>query len=160
MHVVSNRGASGIDGFISLACGAASFRQPAFALVGDLSFLHDANGLLSTPRPDLTIVVVNNNGGGIFSFLPQADYPEHFERVFATPAPVDLGSLVSAFGVEFDQIATPRELLAALRTSKKGLSVLEVRTDRKENVAVHRRITRAVVDVVCSIREPRASPPA
>ncbi|MFN2485450.1 MAG: 2-succinyl-5-enolpyruvyl-6-hydroxy-3-cyclohexene-1-carboxylic-acid synthase [Acidimicrobiia bacterium] len=160
LHVVSNRGASGIDGFISLALGAAAARQPAYGLVGDLSFFHDSNGFLSTPRPDLTLVVINNQGGGIFSFLPQAEFPEHFERVFATPAPVDLEALARAYGLEHGMVRTAADLGERLQERPTGVSILEVRTDRKDNVAVHRRITQAVVAGVGAIRGLTASPPA
>ena len=160
LQVVSNRGASGIDGFLSLAFGAATVRQPAYGLVGDLSFLHDANGLLSTPRPDLTVVVVNNGGGGIFSFLPQAGYPDHFERVFGTPAPVDLAQLILAYGIEHQLIETVSGFAAALQEPPQGVKVLEVRTNRQENVGVHRRLTAAVIDGVRATPGLTASPPA
>lgn len=160
VHVVSNRGASGIDGFLSLACGAASVREPAYGLVGDLSLLHDINGLLTTPRPNLTVVVVNNNGGGIFSFLPQAGYPDQFERVFGTPAPVDLAELIRAYGIEYQLIETVAAFAAHLRRPASGVKVLEVRTDRTENVAVHRRITAAAIEGVRSTRARKALPTA
>ncbi|CAN5231739.1 2-succinyl-5-enolpyruvyl-6-hydroxy-3-cyclohexene-1-carboxylic-acid synthase [soil metagenome] len=145
VHVIANRGASGIDGFLSLALGAASIRQPAYGLVGDLSFLHDSNGFLTTPRSDLTLVVVNNQGGGVFSFLPAANFSDHFERVFATPAPVDIERLVGAYGACYQRVESAEALSAAVATQPTGIGIIEIRTDRTENVAVHRRLTEAVV---------------
>jgi 2-succinyl-5-enolpyruvyl-6-hydroxy-3-cyclohexene-1-carboxylate synthase len=158
--VVANRGASGIDGFLSLALGAATASQPAYGLVGDLSLLHDANGLMTTPRPDLTVVVINNNGGGIFSFLPQANFPEHFERVFATPARVELASLASAHGVRHELVGSRSELQGILAETPHGVTLVEARTDRAENVAIHRRLSEAILERLSAIPALKASPRA
>ena len=98
MTVISNRGASGIDGLVSVALAAGAV-GPSVALVGDLSLLHDQNGFLVAPRPDLVLVVVNNDGGGIFSFLPQAAFAESFERLFGTPTGIDLAKLADVYGL-------------------------------------------------------------
>lgn len=153
---VSNRGASGIDGFISLAAGAAAGSgKPVVGLVGDLSFLHDTNGLLIKPTPDLVLVLVNNNGGGIFSFLPQADYPEHFEQIFGTPSEVDFGGLSRSLGVVHALVGRPDELQRSIREAlaESGISIVEVRTDRARNVEVHRQITEEVTRAVESLFE-------
>ncbi|MGH8925355.1 MAG: 2-succinyl-5-enolpyruvyl-6-hydroxy-3-cyclohexene-1-carboxylic-acid synthase [Acidimicrobiia bacterium] len=157
---VSNRGASGIDGFISLAAGAAAANEehgdrPMVGLVGDLSFVHDTNGLLTKPTPDLVLVLVNNRGGGIFSFLPQADYPEHFERIFGTPSGVDFAGLTRALGGSHWLIEHPEELTKSIgeALSAGGIGVIEVRTDRVRNVAVHREVTEAVTAAVESLFE-------
>jgi 2-succinyl-5-enolpyruvyl-6-hydroxy-3-cyclohexene-1-carboxylate synthase len=116
---------------------------PTWALAGDLSLLHDVNGLATgDPRPDLTIVVVDNDGGGIFSLLPQATDtdPATFERLFGTPHGVDLARLVSAYGVAHQRIATASDLAAAVTEPPAGLRVLEVRTDRSANAALHDRL--------------------
>ena len=144
-----NRGAAGIDGTVSTAIGAAAGHSgPAYALLGDLTFLHDSNGLMLGPyeqRPDLTIVVFNDDGGGIFSLLEQGG-PEHsdsFDRVFGTPHGTDLGQLCAAHGVEHVQVPGHSELREALRPAS-GLRVVEVRANRDELRAVHQRLHAAV----------------
>lgn len=153
LDFVSNRGASGIDGFISLAAGAAAVRKPVVGLVGDISFLHDINGLLIKPAPDLVLVLVNNGGGGIFSFLPQAGYPEHFERIFGTPSGVDFGGLSQALGAVHTLVERPEQLQQTIRDrlAASGISIVEVRTDRARNVEVHRQIADEVTRAVESL---------
>ncbi|QWF79860.1 2-succinyl-5-enolpyruvyl-6-hydroxy-3-cyclohexene-1-carboxylic-acid synthase [Amycolatopsis sp. CA-230715] len=144
-----NRGVAGIDGMVSTAIGAASVhRGPSYALLGDLTFLHDANGLLAGPveeRPDLTFVVLNDDGGGIFSLLEQGA-PEHsasFERVFGTPHGADLGALCAGFRVPHVLAETLTEFRAALRPQP-GLRVVEVRVDRSRHRDLHARVRAAV----------------
>jgi len=113
IRIVGNRGASGIDGAVSSAIGwAMTHDGPSYALMGDLSFLHDSNGLIlgpEEPAPDLTIIVVDNNGGGIFGTLEQAGAPG-FERVFGTPHKVDIASLCEATGTGYNIIDDLAEL--------------------------------------------------
>lgn len=145
-----NRGVAGIDGLVSTAIGAAIAHSGAYAyaLLGDLSFLHDGNGLLIGPddeRPDLTIVVFNDDGGGIFSLLEQGE-PEHraaFERVFGTPHGTDIGALCAAHGVGHVLVRDRDELAGTLRP-RAGLRVVEVRGDREDVRGVHERLTSAV----------------
>ncbi|GGM60545.1 2-succinyl-5-enolpyruvyl-6-hydroxy-3-cyclohexene-1-carboxylate synthase [Thermopolyspora flexuosa] len=139
LRVMANRGASGIDGLVSTAIGAAIAHDgPGYALLGDLSLLHDQNGLIlgpREPRPDLCLVVVNNDGGGIFSLLPQAALTGPFERVFGTPHGVDIGYLAAATGTPYTPLASIEDLPKAIRGQ--GLRIVEARTDRAQNAAVH-----------------------
>ena len=152
IRVVANRGVAGIDGTVSTAVGAALAAGgddgPTVALMGDLTFLHDVNGLVigpHEPRPDLTIVVSNNDGGAIFSTLEPGD-PRHsraFDRVFGTPHGVLLANLVEGFGAEHVLVSTADELPAALADSS-GLRVLEVPTSATDLAAVTRQVSAAV----------------
>ena len=146
LRVLASRGASGIDGLVSSAIGAALAHQaggggPACALLGDLAFLHDAPGLMlgpAEPRPDLCVVVVNNNGGGIFSELEQAAIPGPFERVFGTPHGADLGQLAAAAGLPHALLEHPADLPGVL--AGRGLRIIEVRTDRAAGAALRARL--------------------
>ncbi|MEV0356710.1 2-succinyl-5-enolpyruvyl-6-hydroxy-3-cyclohexene-1-carboxylic-acid synthase [Nocardia sp. NPDC050697] len=148
--VVSNRGVAGIDGTVSTALGAA-MRHPGrtFALIGDLTFLHDASGLLigrGEPRPeDLTIVVANDDGGGIFELLEQGDpqYAGVFERVFGTPHGMDLAALCAAYRIPHRQVDTA-ELAAALTGHAHGVRVLEVATERSGLRELHGSVRAAI----------------
>jgi 2-succinyl-5-enolpyruvyl-6-hydroxy-3-cyclohexene-1-carboxylate synthase len=152
VEVLANRGANGIDGVVSTAIGAALAGEPTALLIGDLAFLHDSNGLLgATARGiDLVVVVVDNDGGGIFSFLPQSATlaaPE-FEQLFGTPHGLDLAAVASAYGISAtvvrDDLAS--HLQAALAAG--GVQVLVVRTDRTANRALHGRLNEAVAAAV------------
>lgn len=156
VRVIANRGASGIDGFVSTALGVAlSGTGPTVALAGDLSLLHDSGGLLLLEeRPDLVIVVVNNDGGGIFHFLPQADGRRAddgqdaiaFERLFGTSHGRDLGSLATLHDLSHVRAESPGELRSAVSAgiAAGGLHLVEVVTERRANAALHRRLQRAV----------------
>jgi 2-succinyl-5-enolpyruvyl-6-hydroxy-3-cyclohexene-1-carboxylate synthase len=149
LRVLANRGASGIDGLVSAAIGAALAHQaggggPAVALLGDLALLHDSPGLMLGPdeaRPDLCLLVVNNDGGGIFSQLEQAAFPESFERVFGTPHGADVAALAAAAGLPYTRVTEPDGLAAAL--ARPGLHVAEVRTSRAAGTALRRELSRA-----------------
>jgi len=143
VDIHGNRGANGIDGFVSTALGiAVASRQPTAALCGDLTLLHDQNGLLATRSMQVScvFVVINNNGGGIFSFLEQADHPEHFERVFGTPHGADLEAVAQVAGCGFERVTTASVLrdTVVARLKLGGVHVIEVQTDRSANVTVHR----------------------
>jgi 2-succinyl-5-enolpyruvyl-6-hydroxy-3-cyclohexene-1-carboxylate synthase len=154
IRLLGNRGANGIDGMTSTALGAAAVADPVVLLVGDLSFLHDVGGLIAARLFDLsaTIVVVNNDGGGIFSFLPQAQQidPDTFEKLFGTPTGFDVGGAARLFGASHarpvSRCAFRRDLGRAL--AEPGLSVVEVVTDRARNVAEHRAIWGAVAEAL------------
>lgn len=134
--ILGNRGLAGIDGCLSTAAGWALTHGPATALVGDLTFLHDANALAigpGEPRPDLTVVVLNDDGGAIFGDL-EYGRPEHleahgadtFRRVFTTPTGTDIGHLARAHGVEHTRVVTAQALQDALASEPSGLRVVEV----------------------------------
>lgn len=146
MRIMGNRGANGIDGMISSALGAsvANKEGPTVLVIGDLSFFHDLNGLLAARlhHLDLTIVLINNDGGGIFSFLPQASYPEHFEQLFGTPTGLDFAPVVQMYGGSFQRVAAWQEFRSILKQSitRGGLHVIEVPTGRNSNVQMHRQL--------------------
>ncbi|HEU5241291.1 MAG TPA: 2-succinyl-5-enolpyruvyl-6-hydroxy-3-cyclohexene-1-carboxylic-acid synthase [Ornithinibacter sp.] len=143
-EVLANRGLAGIDGVVSSAVGVALAQpgRPAYALLGDLTFLHDANGLLvgpDEPTPDLTLVVVNDDGGGIFTTL-EPGAPERagdFERVFGTPTGTDLAALCAAHGIRHTLAATLEDLATALTERPAGVRVVEVRVDRTSHRRAH-----------------------
>jgi 2-succinyl-5-enolpyruvyl-6-hydroxy-3-cyclohexene-1-carboxylate synthase len=143
----ANRGANGIDGVVSTALGVALGGAPTVALVGDIAFVHDAGALtaLSTRRADLRIVVVDNDGGGIFSFLPQASQlsEERFEQLFGTPHGTDVVALAGAHGLDAVTVTTADAL--ADRINRPGPSVTCIPTNRKDNVTVHAALNAAVV---------------
>jgi len=146
LRILGNRGVSGIDGFVSTALGVAlAHPGPALALTGDLSLLHDQNGLLLLSSEDvsLKLVVVNNDGGGIFSFLPHARFSS-FERLFGTPHGIDFSRLAAQYGLSHTLIEEPEGLAAALSDEAEGVHMIEVRTDRADNVAVHENAWRAL----------------
>lgn len=147
IRILGNRGASGIDGIISTALGisaVSSKDQPSVLVIGDLSFFHDLNGLLAARlhQLNLTIILINNDGGGIFSFLPQANYPEHFEQLFGTPTGLDFHPVVQMYGGQFRRITTWQEFRQAVTDSlaNGGLNVIEVPTERAKNVEMHHQL--------------------
>ena len=151
LAIHANRGVNGIDGFLSTTLGvAAAAAGPTVGLTGDLSFLHDSNGLLGVGRRglDATFVVVDNDGGGIFSFLPYARVvsPDSFEQVLATPPGVDVAEVAAAHGVPVDEIEKASSLVPALERAMRagGVRVLRVRTDRLTNVRRHEEVWAAV----------------
>jgi 2-succinyl-5-enolpyruvyl-6-hydroxy-3-cyclohexene-1-carboxylate synthase len=152
VRMVANRGANGIDGFVSTAVGVAlGGAGPVVALLGDLCFLHDQNGLLGVAARgvDVTFVVVDNDGGGIFSFLPQAEAaPEHFEALFGTPQGVDIAAVAAVHGIPVDEVTRARDLVGAVRQSLENgdVRVVRVRTDRATNVTRHRAAFSALAN--------------
>ncbi len=145
----ANRGANGIDGVMSTALGRALSGRPTLVLLGDIAFAHDSNALVGLPArgADLRVVVIDNGGGGIFSFLPQASSftPHRFEQLFGTPHHTDIEALAAAHGVAARTVSTLDELAAAVRTP--GPSVIRVATDRAENVRHHDLLNAAVAAV-------------
>ncbi|MGZ0709254.1 2-succinyl-5-enolpyruvyl-6-hydroxy-3-cyclohexene-1-carboxylic-acid synthase [Coraliomargarita sp. W4R53] len=132
--IFCNRGANGIDGTLSTALGVAHGGAPAILLTGDLAFLHDSNGLLAASQlqGSLTVVLINNNGGGIFEHLPVSQMDPPFEAYFSTPQNVNIAQLCAAHGVSHQEIADWSQFVDALGAQpSSGLRVLELHTDRK-----------------------------
>lgn len=147
--VWANRGLSGIDGTLSTAVGVAllSPRRGTTALVGDLAFLHDLNGLVigpDEPRPALRVVVANDDGGSIFHTLEQGgrSYAQAFERIFGTPHHADLGALVTGLGHRHTRVDDLASLRTALSEPPEGIEVVECRVDRSHRRALDARFTR------------------
>ncbi|MBA2678908.1 MAG: 2-succinyl-5-enolpyruvyl-6-hydroxy-3-cyclohexene-1-carboxylic-acid synthase [Ktedonobacteraceae bacterium] len=151
VRIGGNRGANGIDGIVSSALGfsaGSSSNTPALLVIGDLSFLHDLNGLLAARlhQLNLVIVLINNDGGGIFSFLPQAAHPEHFEQLFGTPTGVEFGAAVAMYGGHYQRTGNWESFRQAVQAGmiSGGLHVVEVVTERESNVSMHRSLWRTV----------------
>ena len=147
LRVHANRGANGIDGVVSTAVGVAlATRQPTTLLIGDIALLHDVNGLinLASRKIDLRIVVIDNNGGGIFSFLPQAQTLDEakFEKIFGTPHDANIKMLAQAHQINTHELTNISDLAEVL--SQRGPWLARVVTDRHENVKVHERINQMV----------------
>jgi 2-succinyl-5-enolpyruvyl-6-hydroxy-3-cyclohexene-1-carboxylate synthase len=150
VRFLANRGVNGIDGFNAAVLGvaAANVHAPTVALVGDLCFLHDSNALLGVGRRGLnaTFVVVDNDGGGIFSFLPQSELPEHFEELFGTPHGIDLVALAELHHIPVERIEKASDLVPALdaAVAAGGVRIIVVPSDRADNVSRHRDAWSAV----------------
>lgn len=148
--VQANRGLSGIDGTMSSALGvAAATNKKVYLIIGDLSFYHDLNSLQIAKQYELnvTVLLINNNGGGIFSFLPQAEDPTYFEHLFGTPLDLDFHHVVKMFGGEYRLVKEQEAFNKALNqldSSGSNLSVLEIQTNRDDNVKWHRHIWKNI----------------
>lgn len=129
-----NRGANGIDGTLSTAIGVAHRNRATVLLIGDLSILHDSNGFLIRPQLEghLTIILVNNNGGGIFELLPIATFEPPFEAYFGTPQNIDFAKLSATYNIDYQRIESWTQLQETIQTlPDQGIRLLEIRTDRK-----------------------------
>jgi 2-succinyl-5-enolpyruvyl-6-hydroxy-3-cyclohexene-1-carboxylate synthase len=154
-RVLSNRGANGIDGTVSSAFGvaAATGSRPVVLLVGDVALAHDIGGLLAGRRLELalTIVLLNNDGGGIFHFLPVARETDAFEEHVATPHGLDFSHAATLYGCAYERPETLAELRSAVAESigaERGVRILEVQTDRTENHVLHRRVADAAGEAI------------
>jgi 2-succinyl-5-enolpyruvyl-6-hydroxy-3-cyclohexene-1-carboxylate synthase len=148
-RILSNRGANGIDGTVSTAFGvAASSGRPVVLLIGDVALAHDVGGLLAARRCELplTIVLLNNDGGGIFHFLPVAGQRDAFEEHVATPHGLDFAAVAAVYGLGYERPGNLDGVRDALLRSVTGgaANIIEVRTARAENVELHRRIAEAI----------------
>ena len=139
-RVIANRGASGIDGFVSTALGAASATTGAVAFAGDLSFLHDATGLVADDVGDVVFVVVDNGGGGLFDLLPQAEHAPAFERLFVAPHDLDLSRVASAYDLSASVVEDVAALGATIRSrlDAGGAHVVVVPVDREADLKTRR----------------------
>jgi 2-succinyl-5-enolpyruvyl-6-hydroxy-3-cyclohexene-1-carboxylate synthase len=146
--IFANRGTNGIDGVVSTALGIQQSRKrPATLLIGDISFLHDVNGLLVSRfhKTDLTIVVMNNDGGGIFSYLPQSNDEQYFEKLFGTPTGLSFDAIAHMYEAEYFLIESKMAFLQALKTPKQtDIRIIEVKTNRQENVKSHRQLWKTI----------------
>lgn len=151
--IAGNRGANGIDGLVSTGLGmAAGGQRPLLIALGDLSLYHDSNGLLAAKlhNVDATIVLINNDGGGIFSFLPQASEQDAFDQLFGTPHGLDFAPLAQLYGARYTLAASWEDFRAAVGAglTEGGLHIVELRTARDQNVADHRAIWPAVAQAL------------
>ena len=149
--VAANRGASGIDGTVATAAGfARGLGRPVTLLIGDLALLHDLNSLAMLRDVHVIVVVLNNDGGGIFSFLPIARHEEFFEPYFGTPQGVGFKPAAKMFGLAYEHPGTMEEFVEAYGSAcaRGSSSLIEVKTDRKENVTLHRRLLEEVAALV------------
>ena len=152
--VLANRGVNGIDGTISSAIGAAMAGTPTVLLIGDVAALHDATALSEAVHLEvpLRIIVVNNDGGGIFEFLPQATSDvidrHDFERHWGTPHGLSLAAIARAFGMQAWRVDDADDLRSAVAAPIHGPELIEIVTSRADLVGDHLRIRRAVVDAL------------
>ncbi len=155
VRFLANRGASGIDGVVSTALGASSAVEgPLVLVIGDLSLYHDMNGLLAAGRHGLsaTIVLINNDGGGIFSLLPQAEQADHFEELFGTPHGLDFRHAARMYGLDYRRAESRAGFRAAVVKSldSPGVTLIEVRTERAANARLHSELFGAVSDALAA----------
>jgi 2-succinyl-5-enolpyruvyl-6-hydroxy-3-cyclohexene-1-carboxylate synthase len=143
---LANRGANGIDGTVSAAFGTAATGRRTVLLIGDVALAHDIGGLIAARRLDLplTILLLNNDGGGIFHFLPVSGETDAFEAHVATPHGLEFARAAQLYGLDYEQPRDEPQLRSALERSLGArATIIEVRTDRQENLALHRRIAEA-----------------
>jgi 2-succinyl-5-enolpyruvyl-6-hydroxy-3-cyclohexene-1-carboxylate synthase len=144
IKTIANRGANGIDGVVSTALGVSTVSKNTVLAIGDLSFFHDMNGLLAAKlqKQNITILLVNNDGGGIFSFLPQANEREHFETLFGTPHGLDFSHTAQLYGGKYNKVQNWDEFEKVFTESFEiqGLKIIEVPTERESNLQKHRNL--------------------
>lgn len=148
IRVFANRGANGIDGVVSTAMGFSQVnKRETYLLIGDLAFLHDINGLIASRYQEcnITIIVMNNDGGGIFSYLPQATVEAHYENLFGTPTALAFRDIAQMYDMEYVRVDEIAELFPKFMMAKKrSLRLVEIFTDREENVFAHRALWKQI----------------
>ena len=149
LQIFANRGANGIDGVMSTAFGFSKGRpeRQAYILIGDLAFLHDSNAFIATryQECDMTVVVMNNDGGGIFSYLPQSAVDEHYEHLFGTPTALTFEHVAAMYDLEYVKATTVNEFTTAIKADKsKPVRIIEAFTNREENVSEHRALWKRI----------------
>jgi 2-succinyl-5-enolpyruvyl-6-hydroxy-3-cyclohexene-1-carboxylate synthase len=142
--IYANRGANGIDGIVSTALGVSTVKENTVLVIGDLSFFHDMNGMLAgkLQKQNMTILLINNDGGGIFSFLPQSSEKEHFELLFGTPHSLDFSHAAKLYEADYQKVASWEECKEVFSKSfsRPGVKMIEVPTNRETNVLKHRNL--------------------
>ena len=155
-RVLANRGANGIDGTVSTAYGVAATGVPTALLIGDVALAHDVGGLLAASRLGLplTIVLLDNRGGGIFDFLPVSTQTDAYEEHVATPTGLDAERIAALFGLAYAKPGDRSGFAAAVRDglAERGTTLVHIETDRAENVALHRRLGEAVASIVRTLQ--------
>jgi len=150
--VYFNRGASGIDGITSTALGIAQLKEPTFLLIGDLSFLHDLNALAAANKypAGLTIILINNNGGGIFESLPVSKERSILKEYFLTPHNLNLNNIITSFGVEYKLVKSRKDLNDSIKESvkKNFLNVLEIKTDAEKSLQLRNKYLEEVKSTI------------
>ncbi len=144
LRIFANRGTNGIDGVVSTAMGfSQGNKRKTYLLIGDLAFLHDVNGLIASryQKCNLTILVMNNDGGGIFSYLPQSTVEDHYEDLFGTPTALEFRDIAHMYEMDYVRVETISELSEKFSTKQHHpLRLVEIFTDRTENVNAHRAL--------------------
>ncbi|MFF5994158.1 2-succinyl-5-enolpyruvyl-6-hydroxy-3-cyclohexene-1-carboxylic-acid synthase [Lysinibacillus sp. KU-BSD001] len=148
IHIIANRGANGIDGVVSTVFGySAGNSRHTYLLIGDLAFLHDSNAFLATryQNCELTIIVMNNDGGGIFSYLPQSSVEHHYEDLFGTPTGLTFEQIAVMYDLHYTKVTEPAAFVEAIYVpNEKPVRLIEVFTNRAENVVTHRKLWQAI----------------
>ena len=151
IKIFGNRGSSGIDGMISSATGAATQTQsPVILLIGDIAFLHDLNSLLlcANTQPNLTIIILNNNGGGIFSFLPQSKFKKYFKNLFLTPHDLTFKDAADLFQIPYWAPTSRKIFIKNIQNfiSKKGPKIIEITSTTSKNHLLHENVFKKIME--------------
>ncbi|MDZ5472627.1 2-succinyl-5-enolpyruvyl-6-hydroxy-3-cyclohexene-1-carboxylic-acid synthase [Bacillus sp. 31A1R] len=154
IKIMANRGANGIDGIVSTALGAAMVHQPFYLVLGDLTLFHDLNGLIASKllNIDINVILINNNGGGIFSFLPQSQHPKNFELLYGTPLNLNFNHAITMYDGQYELCSDWAHFTSSFVQNMKnpGLKVIEIPTNRDKNLTEHRELWNAVSQEITS----------